>query len=167
MHGIGGTVQPLGGGFVDFYFPGFRVRGLDPVKALQWEVTRAAQRTGAVTDGRLASVGSPLTPRHLAERLNVFGHDQLLLMQSAVDGVAVGAPISATTDYSGGLQQRANGRKRAAHAKLNIVSWQRRVALPPGAQWWADIGHLHPPDWNGDTYTRTFAEERSGTAIPL
>ncbi len=69
---------------------------------------RSASRTGAVTDGRMAAVGAPLTPRQLAERLNVVGHAQLRLMQTVVGGVS----ISKTTDYSSGLSQRALGRTR-------------------------------------------------------
>ncbi len=33
--GIGGMVQPLGGGFIDLIFPGFRIKQIDPQMALQ------------------------------------------------------------------------------------------------------------------------------------
>ena len=42
-----------------------------------------------------------------------------------------------------------------------------RERLLPCQQWWADIGHVHTPDWDGNMYDRTFAEEGSSFAIPL
>ena len=48
-------------------------------------------------------------------------------------------------DYSGGLLQRALGRRAPAHARLNLAAWQVRERLTCGEQWWADIGHRHEP----------------------
>ena len=65
----------------------------------------------------------------MADRLNVFGHDQLKLMGSVVEGVASNASVSAIKDYSGGLRQRALGRTRPTHPKLHMAAWQIRQQL--------------------------------------
>jgi hypothetical protein len=119
----------------------------------------------AVINGRRPSAGSPLSMQQLADRLNVFGRAQLASMEAIVDGVEKGAKVADHKDYSGRLTQRAKGRTRAAHPKLNLSSWQLRQQIRPGDQWWADIGHMHEPDWRGDMYCRTFAEEHAGVAL--
>ena len=123
-------------------------------------------RAYALSDGRRPSAGALLQPQQLADRLNIFGPEQLRLMSSVVEGVATGAHVSPTKDYSAGLLHRARGRTSPARKKLNITAWQVRQRLAPGDMWWADIGHVHPPDWRGDTYCRTFAEEHTGVVVP-
>jgi len=86
-------------------------------------------------------------------------------MVRTVEGVAEGHSVSDHKDYSGGIAQRAMGRTRAAHPKLNIASWTLRQLIRPGEQWWADIGHMHAPDFRGDMYCRTFSEEHTGVVL--
>ena len=58
-------------------------------------------------------------------------------------------------------------RTAPARAHLNLTSLAIRERLLPGEQWWADIGHRHDPDWQGNQYMRLFAEEKTGYAVPL
>jgi len=164
--GIGGTVQPLGGGFIDFIFQGYRIRNIDPLLALQWQVIQPRNTSvNALVNGRRPAMGAPLTPQQLADRLNIFGREQLLSMVETVGGVASGHSVAEHKDYSGGLSQKALGRTRAAHPKLNLASWTLRQHIRPGEQWWADIGHMHAPDFRGDKYCRTFSEEHTGVVL--
>ena len=98
---------------------------------------------------RRPCMGPVATPQMPADRFNIFGHDQLRDFGAVVDGVKVGAPVMGGRDYSGGLLQRALGRRAPAHARLNLAAWQVRERLTCGEQWWADIGHRHDPDYAG------------------
>jgi hypothetical protein len=176
VRGIGGAVAPLGGGFIDFVFPGHRVKPMNPQLALQWPIRLPAAGGAAVTQAlmqetamlhRRPSVGPLLMPQLLADRYNIFGHAQLRSIGTIAAGVLPGAKVDESRDYSNGLQQRAMGRRAPAHTRLNMASWSMREHLRPGEQWWADISRMHTPDWAGNTYTRTFAEERTGYAIPV
>ena len=170
VRGIGGAVPPLGGGFIDFVFPGFRVKPMNAQLALQWHVT--LPRTGGTSSAmanmsRRPSIGPTLDPQLMADRFNIFGHEQLQQMADIAEGVKPKCKVIATRDYSGGLQQRTLGRKAPARKRLNIASWAIRERLLPGEQWWADLSRMHAPDYAGNMYTRLFAEERSGYAVPM
>ncbi len=65
------------------------------------------------------------------------------------------------------IYHRAQGRRSPVHSALNQISLSIREQLLPGQHWWADIGHVHPPDWNGEMCTKTFAEEKYLFAILL
>ncbi len=88
-------MAPLGGGFIDFVFPGFRTHAYDadPQRALQWNVVLPASDsfTGVTacmfTGARRPAVGPLLSPRMLADRFNIFGHTQLRQMGDIAEGV--------------------------------------------------------------------------------
>ena len=189
--GIGGKVNPLGGGVLDFVFPGSRVKpivnGPAPVAATSTTVMWCNE---VPEPGRVAFVridpdapsdepgpekairrreaqGTLATPQMLADNLNIFGHEQLRHFGAVVDGVLAGAKVITGRDYSAGLLQRALGRTAPAHHRLNLAAWHIRERLLPGEQWWADIGHRHDPDYQGNEYMRLFAEEKTGYAVPL
>ena len=82
----------------------------------------------------------------LADRLNIFGHEQLRAYGNIVDGVLPGLSPRTGHDYSGGLKHRATARTAPIHPTLSTTSMAARLALLPGEQWWADIGHMHTPD---------------------
>ncbi len=42
-----------------------------------------------------------------------------------------------------------------------------RDALPPGHVWWTDVSNVRPPDFQGNTYSHLFAEERTIYAVTL
>ena len=90
VRGIGGAVPPLGGGFIDFVFPGFRVKPMNAQLALQWHVT--LPRTGGTSSAmanmsRRPSIGPTLDPQLMADRFNIFGHEQLQQMADIAEGV--------------------------------------------------------------------------------
>ena len=84
----------------------------------------------------------------VADRFNIYDHDQLLAFKNINAGVEE-FTVSRTTDYSCGIQQRANGRKAPTHRTINLISHQIRERTPPGHTWWADISHKNIPDFAG------------------
>ena len=107
----------------------------------------------------------PLSPLNAAQRLNVFTGAHLALMQGVVGGLRSGMAISKSRDYSDGLRQRAGGRITRTHSTLNLFSMRIREQLAEGEQWWADLSPKRPQDWEGNRYTRTFAEEKTACVV--
>lgn len=101
----------------------------------------------------------------VASRFSILTGAQLHDMHLAVGGLHTPRFVK-ERDYSNGIYECAQGRKSKAHSALNQLSMAIREHLLPGQQWWADIGHVHTPDWNGGMYNRTFAEEKSSFVIP-
>ena len=51
------------------------------------------------------------------------------------------------------------------HAARHELSQRVRDASPPGHVWWTDLSNAHPADFEGHTYSRVFAEERTSVAM--
>ena len=120
---------------MDFVFSGFRVKPLS-ASATAWvnaaplysrvgftQFAPTAAVTGVshgpttelgpalgVTITRRPAHGPLASPQHLADRLNIFGPEQLRGYAAVVDGVLKGAAVSGSHDYSQGLSQRAMAR---------------------------------------------------------
>ena len=90
------------------------------------EIDDSGDPEGERPPTRRPGLGTLATPQMLADRLNIFGHDQLRDFGGVVDGVVAGAKVLGGRDYSGGLLQRALGRRAPAHARLNLAAWQVR-----------------------------------------
>ena len=97
--------------------------------------TKATGATPTTTVSRRPAHGPLASPQHLADRLNIFGAEQLRGFAAVVDGVQEGATVSGTYDYSQGLAQRAMARTAPARAHLNLTSLAIRERLLPGEQW--------------------------------
>ena len=50
------------------------------------------------------------------------------------------------------------------HATRCTISMAIRDASPPGHVWWTDNSNSHPPDFQGNTCSRIFADERTSAA---
>jgi len=132
---------------------------------LVYRDTAPQPHTIAATRAHRPSVAPMLETADIASRFNIWTESQLRDMHLAVGGMHTPRFIKGR-DYSNGIYERAQGRKAKAHSALNQLSMSVRERLMPGQQWWADIGHVHTPDWNGDMYNRTFAEEKSSFVLP-
>jgi hypothetical protein len=115
-----------------------------------------------------ASANPPVKQAHiLAERYNCINADSLtaLLLASPI-GVADGILESVVpgTDYSQGYASNIM-KAPPIHATRYTLSSAIRDAMPPGHVWWTDVSNMRPPDFQGNTYSRLFAEERTSYAV--
>ena len=161
----GGPALPvLGSGYLDFVFPGYELWS-------GWMTNEAStpgmrQPVGQVhrvqRDAHRPSACAPImSAKQAAERFNLFDHDALAGFHLVANGVF---PFSVDRkhDYSNGLLQRAMGRRAPTHATLNKLTMEIREHVPRGHTWWTDISHKHSPDFDGNCYSRTFAEQNTG-----
>jgi hypothetical protein len=102
-----------------------------------------------------------MSAKHAADRFNLFNHDALASFHLINNGVAE-FPVDRSFDYSMGISQRATGKKGPTRTLLNQITMAVRERTPKGHAWWTDISHKHPPDFAGNQYSRTFAEQVTG-----
>ena len=128
-----------------------------------------ALRDVAVAVRRLrASAFPPVRqPHHLAERFNCLNASSLAALVSACPlGIAtdVLASVPDDMDFSQGY---AAGLMKAppVHAARHEISQRIRDATPPGHVWWTDVSNQRPPDFDGNSYSRVFADERTQGAV--
>ena len=106
-------------------------------------------------------------PHLLASRFNLNTADALRAFVTACPyGVAPGmsAAIIDGTDYSQGEAPAALLKAPPIHASRYTMSIALREATPPGHVWWTDLSNTRPPDFEGHTVSRLFAEERTSYA---
>jgi hypothetical protein len=79
-----------------------------------------------------------------------------------IDGLEAG--IRDDVDYGRGFDTAALMKAPPIHAARCRLSTMIRDYTAPGHVWWTDISNAHPEDFAGHTYSRLFAEERTGHA---
>ena len=158
-----------GTGYLDFAFPGHAPasvpwggRVVNAFNATSHPMRATIARAAAVGP-RPASCAPIMSPQQIADRFNIFDHDALRAFHLTANGVSEVTTVP-TRDYSNGIKDMANGRIAPTHSSLNAVSRGVREHKPPAHTWWTDISHMHEPDFNGDRYSRIFAEEATGAA---
>ena len=124
----------------------------------------ASTTTSPVYTARASAVPPHRTAASIAQRLNVFSPAALRLVHTYLDGV-MPLTVSDDVDYAKGLSQLALHRRPPTHFVMNQLSSSVRDHQPPGSVWWTDISHSFPPDFEGNTYARLFAEDRTSFAI--
>ena len=103
----------------------------------------------------------------LAEKFNLNNATALGAFVDACPlGLASGLKrqIEPGKDYSRGLAAGALLKAPAIHASRYTYSMTLRDAVPHGHVWWTDVSNQRPPDFDGNVYSRLFAEERTGCA---
>jgi hypothetical protein len=103
----------------------------------------------------------------LCDRYNCLNAASLrALVQASPLGVSPGllAKVPEDMDYG---QSVSMGLLKAPpiHASRHTISQAIRDASPPGHVWWMDLSNLHPADFDGNTYSRLFADERTQVAV--
>jgi len=168
----GGAALPiLGAGYLDFVFPGF-LRGqtgfwggclINDINrtTVAAPLVKASVHIVSRDTHRPSACAPIMSAKQAAERFNLFDHDALANFHLVVNGVAP-FPVDRKHDYSNGLLQRAMGRRAPTHTTLNQLTMEIREHIPNGHTWWTDISHPHTPDFAGNRYTRTFAEQNTG-----
>ena len=145
---------------------GGRVRYVAPL----WDRSPAPATAEVRVVRTRASAYPPVRQAHiLAERYNCINADSLsaLILASPI-GVADGLLESVVpgTDYSQGYASNIM-KAPPIHATRYTLSSSIRDAMPPGHVWWTDVSNTRPPDFQGHTYSRLFAEERTSFAVTL
>jgi len=99
----------------------------------------------------------------LAQRLNLRdGAAYRAFRQANPYGIADDAPWPEdSADFSQGLHYLGSGRRPPAHHTRHAISATIRDYMPPGHTWWTDISLQRPPDFEGNTYSRLFAEDNT------
>ena len=161
---------PVGGwggghGRVHFNAP-FHARTYGSATAM----VRAVKDADAAMRRLRTSAFPPTKHAHiLAERYNCVNADSLraLIVASPI-GVADGLleTVVPDTDYSQGYASNIM-KAPPIHATRYTLSAAIRDAMPPGHVWWTDVSNARPPDFQGNTYSRLFAEERTSYALTL
>ena len=167
VQGVNGdTVRPLAAGFLDIAFPGTgaAVRPSTP-GGVYLAIPPLASAFSTVPDSSRPSAGPIIGQASaLAERFNVFDHDSLRHAHEHMAGV-LPIKVAARMDYSGGMSQYALHRRPAIRNTVNTITASIREASLPGTVWWTDISHKYEPDFDGNHYGRTFAEEHTSYAL--
>jgi hypothetical protein len=148
----GGVSLPvMGFGYLDFVFPGYEVGSAG------WagHVSSVYDQAHVYPFGYAGCTSAVRRASHhkckqVADRFNIFVHGALLSFQDTigVQGVA-SFKVDCKIDYSGGIAQRAMGRKAPMRQAINQITMQIRKSIPPGHAWWTDISHKHEPDFAG------------------
>jgi len=95
-----------------------------------------------------------------AARFNLFDHDALADFHLVNMGVSQ-FHVDKTKDYSNGILYRANGKRAPRQHAVNQISLEIRLHTPRGYTWYTDISHPHPPDFEGNVYSRLFTEMKT------
>ena len=170
-----------GGYYVPAFAPVFAPPGslnpmaFDHAVASRYESTtkereeRARQDAEAARVNRVRMSAFPpvLHPEQLCDRYNCLNAASLrALVRACPLGVSPDLLAKVPEDMDFGQSVSAGLLKAPPiHATRHLISQAIRDASRPGHVWWMDLSNLRPADFDGNTYSRLFADERTQAAV--